>query len=408
MFQDVSPHKPNHSVHQNIPGLITGQDGPEPNRFSLLLQKIWPPLASTRYKVLLLSGVSLGVAVIVTASVLFALHMHKQTLPKPKTTLPGSTTQQTTGSNDSNNGSTTPDQAASQTKTPDKTTPTTTPKKTTPAPSTGSSGGTSTGGGSTGGGGSTPGGGTTSCALPNYPDASCTGVPAGTTLTAVSGDVHITTAGAVVDGKDIDGCVFVEAPNVTIRNSKITCGFAFGIHALISNYTGGGLLIQDVEVSCNNTSATGVAGYGFTAQRMNIHGCENGFGADNDLTIEDSYIHDFYHNTGAHTDGIQMGGGDNITIRHNRIFNQDTDGTSAIISNETGLSNVLVTNNIMAGGGHTLYCPQTSSVNYRVINNHFSRIYYPNSGFYSPGVYCELAAESTGNVWDDTGLPVPF
>src|SRR5262249_21194311 len=58
------------------------------------------------------------------------------------------------------------------------------------------------------------------CAPPNYsacgyPDATNTGVPAGTTLTNVSGDcVRITTPNTVINGQHITGCIQVEANNV--------------------------------------------------------------------------------------------------------------------------------------------------------------------------------------------------
>ena len=67
---------------------------------------------------------------------------------------------------------------------------------------------------------------TQSCPLPAYPDANCTGVPAGTTLTP-SGGLTITTAGTVIDGRDITGQVVVNAPNVTIRNSRIRSNAMF-------------------------------------------------------------------------------------------------------------------------------------------------------------------------------------
>ncbi|MEJ0073146.1 MAG: hypothetical protein WDN27_03660 [Candidatus Saccharibacteria bacterium] len=53
------------------------------------------------------------------------------------------------------------------------------------------------------------------CALPNYPDASCTGVPAGTTLTTGPG-LTITTPGVTVTGVDVPW-IDVKAPNVTIK-----------------------------------------------------------------------------------------------------------------------------------------------------------------------------------------------
>ena len=53
-----------------------------------------------------------------------------------------------------------------------------------------------------------------------FPSASSTGVPSGTTLTP-GGGLTINAAGAVVDGREITGAVVVNAPNVTIRNSRI-------------------------------------------------------------------------------------------------------------------------------------------------------------------------------------------
>src|SRR5262249_23250151 len=53
-----------------------------------------------------------------------------------------------------------------------------------------------------------------------WPDASNTGVPAGTTLTP-SGSLTITQAGAVIDALDVTGSVTVDAPNVTIKRTRI-------------------------------------------------------------------------------------------------------------------------------------------------------------------------------------------
>jgi hypothetical protein len=414
MFNDVSSPEPRPPVFNANPQLNVGGNGPTPNWFSRLLGKLWPPLASMRYKVFLLGGVSLGLLAIIGG----AIFTFNALQPPAPTTNPGSSEQTSNNNGSSNSGSTgttTPTPSPDTSVTDNSSTPTgSTPTKKSTSKSTGgtssSSGSSSSGSGSTGGSGDT-GGGTTpppSCDLPNYPTATCTGVPAGTSLTVVSGDLHITTPGTIVDSKDIQGCVFIEAPNVTIRKSKITCGFAFGIHALSSNYTGGGLIIQDTELTCNENTATAIAGYGFVATRLNVHGCENGFSIDNDATVQDSYIHDLFHDVGSHTDGIQLSGGANVTITHNKIFNQDPDGTSAIISNDTGLSNVHIANNLLAGGGHTLYCPSVSSSDFHVTGNHFSREFFPNSGSFSAMVYCEFVTEATGNVWDDTGLPVPF
>ena len=59
-----------------------------------------------------------------------------------------------------------------------------------------------------------------SCGYPD-PAYNNVGVPAGTALTP-SGSINVTTAGAVIDGKDVTGEITVSANNVTIKNSRIT------------------------------------------------------------------------------------------------------------------------------------------------------------------------------------------
>jgi hypothetical protein len=236
-----------------------------------------------------------------------------------------------------------------------------------------------------------------SCGLP---DASNTGVPAGTKLTVVPDRVTVTIAGTVIDGKDIRGCVDVKAPRVTIRRSKISCTDFYAIASI----GGGGLTVEDSEIDCKNTNNTGLGSYGLTARRLNIHNCENGFDIDNTITVTDSYIHDLFEGSSGHADGIQLAGGAHITISHNTIFNPG--GTSAIISNPSANSDVTVTSNLMAGGAYTLYCPRDSSSGYRVIDNRFSPMFSAKSGAYGPWTDCEKVAEVHGNVWDNNLQPL--
>jgi hypothetical protein len=280
----------------------------------------------------------------------------------------------------------------------------------------------SSGGSTSSGGGSSGGGSTASCALPKYPDATCTGVPAGTSLTVVNSGMDINTDNTIIEGKDIRGCVNVHATGVIIRKSKINCPRAesnLAVELDDQSNSGTRLTIEDSEISCDNNNGTAIAEANITARRLNIHGCENGFDLNQDMTIEDSYIHDLVE-VGAdpHTDGIQFATGHfvggslvpgslNITIRHNTIYIPS--GTSAIISNHGGDKNVLIENNLMAGGAFTLYCEQdgTSGTNYQVLNNHFSTIFFPRSGDFGPSVDCNNETYS-GNVYHESGLPVDF
>lgn len=245
------------------------------------------------------------------------------------------------------------------------------------------------------------------CPLPRHPDASCTGVPAGTALSVITGDLTIRTPNAVIDGKDIRGCVRVQAPGVVIRRSKITCSNFIVVASFHGEYTGTGLLIEDTDISCNAGPGTGVADTNVVALRLNVHGCENGFSIDSSVQISDSYVHDLYTGGDSHPDDIEMEGGSTITVSHNTLL-AGKDGNSAIITDPTKMSKVTISNNLIAGGAYTLYCPGDSSSNVRVLDNRVSRTFYPTGGEYGPWTDCEKVAQASGNTWDDTGQALAF
>jgi len=248
-------------------------------------------------------------------------------------------------------------------------------------------------------------------AATDWPDATNTGVPPSTRLTPIDGDLTIDTPNTVVDAKEIRGCVMVRAPGVVIRRSRVSCAGFITIASFGGAYTGTGLLVEDTEIDCRGTSGTAVGDTNITVRRANIHGCENGFDVDGTVTIEDSYIHDLFNSDEAHTDGIQITPlGHDVTIRHNTIYSNS--GTSAIITPRISAgiaSDILVENNLLAGGAFTLYCPQDGSgINYRVIDNHFSTVFFPTVGAFGPWTDCHDEAEVRGNVYHETGQPVPL
>jgi hypothetical protein len=141
--------------------------------------------------------------------------------------------------------------------------------------------------------------------------------------------------------------------------------------------------------------------------------------AEYNVTIEDSYLHDnipYDPVTDPHTDGIQIpSGSHDVTIRHNTIYggyiDQSNFGNSAITSgrvSDGGTTNILVQDNLLAGGGYTLYCTEGVANNYRVINNRFSRVYVSTVGGFGPWTDCEDEAQVTGNVIHETGQPLPL
>jgi hypothetical protein len=199
---------------------------------------------------------------------------------------------------------------------------------------------------------------TTSAPLIGWPDLTNTGVPAGTTLTPYTGPATITTAGTVITGKSITSCLVINAANVHISSSRISCVPGRDGTAVVENSTG--LVLTDVEVDggghAGTSSTCGIAvGYDhFTLERVLVHGCSDGIRADGVVDMEDSYVDGLWASDPDHADGIQayMGAGD-MTFRHNRIDARTQDGcceNGAIFIADGYTGTVTVDNNYFAGG----------------------------------------------------------
>ncbi|HEY2044284.1 MAG TPA: right-handed parallel beta-helix repeat-containing protein [Jatrophihabitans sp.] len=188
------------------------------------------------------------------------------------------------------------------------------------------------------------------------PDASNTGVPAGTVLKP-SGSLNITTAGAVVDGLDISGTVTISASNVTLKNSRVTAG-AYYVILVKDGVTGA--VIQNVEVNGRGTSGAsgsfGITGSA-TVKACNVYAVENGLVPDSGSILQNNYVHDLAAPGDAHYDGIQIDGGQsNITIEHNTIINNHDQTSAVMIDNGFGpITNIVAQDNYLAGGGYTVY-----------------------------------------------------
>ena len=237
-----------------------------------------------------------------------------------------------------------------------------------------------------------------------HPDASNTG-PTGS-LTESTGNITVTASGRVIQNRKINGCITVNAANVTVRNVEVHCNDDTGI-----SLNGTGLLVEDALVECGHRAGlTGVGGSGFTVRRTEIFGCENNVWANRNIVIEDNYIHDPIPCCGPgdpHTDSVQLpNGGSNITIRHNRIYggylSRSNFGNSAITMGNA--SGVLVNDNILAGGGYTVYCG-TGLPLLTVTNNRFSRVFVSTVGGFGPSSVCSDDIQS-GNVYHETGKPL--
>ncbi|MFI5845071.1 hypothetical protein ACIA8K_35750 [Catenuloplanes sp. NPDC051500] len=234
-----------------------------------------------------------------------------------------------------------------------------------------------------------------------------TGVPDGVTLAKYTGPLRITTAGTVIDGKQIDGCLDIRARDVVIKRSKLTCGdIMIKIEQKTANLT-----IEDSEIDGANTGF--VAGYwNFTLLRVNVHNIQEGPRVGSNVIIEDSWFHGMRsaNSDEAHQDLMQSNGGSNSTIRNNVFDATSTEaGVSFNAAFQVGaefepLENILVEDNWFNGGGYTINIrndPDISNVLFR--NNVFGprHSYGGVSRADSKGIIWE-----SSNVYEADGKPV--
>jgi hypothetical protein len=254
-----------------------------------------------------------------------------------------------------------------------------------------------------------PSGGASRCpAYPAFPDAACTGILPGTSLTP-SGSVSTAFDGQVIQNLDIQGSIQVNHDNVTIRNVRVRQPGGMAITVLHKT----GLVVEDCELDgTGNTDGTSAIGHhNYTMRRCNVHHFGEGPRVNGGVILEDNYFHSFtnFVPQGAHQDCVQVTSGYDITIRHNSCLIGVDGANAAIMIGSYSGGNILVENNLLGGGGYTAYCGSVNGyTNVRYLNNRFSTVYYPRGGYWGPFLQCETATLS-GNVWHDgpnAGLPV--
>lgn len=182
------------------------------------------------------------------------------------------------------------------------------------------------------------------------------GVPAGMKLRP-SGSVTVSTPGAVVNGLDINGTLTIAAPNVTVKNTRISAS-AFWVVTIKDNATGARFdhVTVDGHGMQGAEGTSGVVGPG-TFAAVDVSGVENGFVPGTGSTITDSYVHGLSAPGAPHYDGIQIDGGvRNITVSGNTIVNNQGQTSAVMVDNYFGAATgIVVTNNHLVGGDYTVY-----------------------------------------------------
>ncbi|HYP44809.1 MAG TPA: hypothetical protein VEQ66_06395 [Propionibacteriaceae bacterium] len=196
------------------------------------------------------------------------------------------------------------------------------------------------------------------------PNATNTGIPAGTVLKRHDGSITVTTPGTVLENLDIYGKVSVSTTDVVIRRCRVrgnaswTKGGDSG-QGLIqcTNSAVRRLVVEDCHLkpTVPHNTVNGMLGHDFTVRRTNFEDCSDAIGTFNtanpsgavNVVIEGCWMHSFYYirpsdtgtrAEGTHNDCIQISGGSNYRIVGNRMdgFYNPNLGSAPLDGSPTG------------------------------------------------------------------------
>ena len=198
-----------------------------------------------------------------------------------------------------------------------------------------------------------------------------TGYPDGQVFSkTVTGGLTVTVDGTVIDGYRISGGVTVKAKNVVIRNSWIT-NSAGGVNGtgVVKILNGASATVDHNLLDGQNATHACLwhEGASMVATANECTGVNDGIfswastvgvdGTGDNFTIADNWLHNFTTlAANGHVDGFQTEGAKNGVIRHN-TFDVAQDQTSAIAiwNTRKSASNIAVSNNLIQGGGFSIY-----------------------------------------------------
>jgi hypothetical protein len=216
------------------------------------------------------------------------------------------------------------------------------------------------------------------------PNATTAGVQAGVTLTNYTGPMTITTAGAVIENKIINGTLTIAADNVTIKN------------CIIQNFDNWGILSDNADntrveyCDINGAGSTKTSGLGIGGGTNSaIIGCDIsgmviGVQLFGRAEVKDNYIHNLADTSSnpddRHFDGITLfGGGSGTVIDHNTIDTPPGTATIFIKTEFGAIDNVTVRNNLLTGeSSYTVYVESTTRpiTNVTIQNNYVEKGQY--------------------------------
>ena len=266
--------------------------------------------------------------------------------------------------------------------------------------------------------------GSSSALLGGYPNASNTGVPVGTVLSAYTGSGGCSSGTLTIDAKTVNSDLVVSGTcRLTVTRSLI--------NGQVDSCDGAGagcaVSISDSEVNAGNNSGAAVGYNNLTLVRDNIHGGASSVDAAGSVNVRDSWLHGQYLGASAstHNNGLLSNGGSNITAYHDTIACDVNDNNSgggctgpvALFGDFAQINTVVFTSNLITAtpGGYsaTWGCnpgksfPTPSSV--VATNNVFQVQANGNGGYYgtNTGWFVGNGDTWSNNTRQDTGAQLP-
>ena len=199
------------------------------------------------------------------------------------------------------------------------------------------------------------------------------GVPAGTQLKVVSGNMTVTKAGTVVSNIDLRGSLSIKADNVTVKNSIIRGGAAATRSTALVQawWRAKNLKVVNTTIKAANRSLhiDGLSGSNFTAEGLDISGVVDAVKViGSNVTVRNSWFHDPIHSSSdpnqpdgkTHDDGIQIEGGTTILVEKNKITGFHN-AAIQVTQNYAATHGVTIRSNQLSGGGCQVNVTQRGS-----------------------------------------------
>jgi len=246
------------------------------------------------------------------------------------------------------------------------------------------------------------------------------------------GRLRVTGPGATIEAVEVHGQVVIDAPNVTLRDSKIVACDTDSIVAVRAGRPADGYDADDARIENNLLGCDGAADQrasrgvsdvygnarGLIVRGNNIWNVSNGITIEREGLVQGNFVRDLGHKAGDHHSGISNhGGATDVIFDHNTVL-LSQEGVSApivVYSDFAPARNVTITRNLVSGGSYCVYGGESgafapSNGHIRIIGNRFSKIYGHNGHC---GIYGQIAtfaptnrSDWSGNAWDEDLRPL--